>query len=228
LNKPTERNTRGTRSTRNIVRISLWCCLCFLCSLPAYAQSHEVWVSGGKSLFGFPYFHTNRALGSTDPSGARNDLQIDNGWRVGFRLGFNTSGLFGHEFQYAYNRPIFVDNSGAVLGAVGRDRMEIHQAGYNFLYYFASPETAFRPLVTVGVHLNDFVLPGAASAPQASSAKFGLNYGVGFKMRLSPLFGIRGDVRGYETGKPNWGGFLVNQSGLLHQAEVSGGLGIYF
>jgi opacity protein-like surface antigen len=192
------------------------------------AQSREVWVSGGKTAFSFPYFHTNRDLGSINVAGNRDDMQLDNGWRLGFRLAFNSSPPFGHEFQYSYDRPNFIDHTGDVLGNPGSARMEIHQFGYNFLYYFAPRESPLRPLATIGVHLNDFVLPGPAIIGHDSDTKFGFNYGFGLKWRLTPLVGLRGDLRAYETGKPNWGGQLVNQGGLLHQIEVSGGLGIYF
>jgi hypothetical protein len=105
---------------------------------------------------------------------------------------------------------------------------KIHQFGYNVLYYFSTRESAVRPLATVGVHFNDSVLPGSASIRHDSDSKFGVNYGVGLKWRVTPLVGLRGDLRGYETGKPDWGGALVRQSGLLHQMEASAGLGIYF
>jgi opacity protein-like surface antigen len=202
--------------------------LIIVSSSTVWAQSREVWISGGKTNFGFPYFHSNRDLGSTDASGSRDAVQMDNGWRIGVRLAFNSAAPFGHEFQYSYNRPNFIDTTGNILGSAGSSRMEIHQAGYNFLYYFKPSEAAIRPLVTLGVHFNDFVLPGSASATQTSDSKFGFNYGLGLKWRITPLLGLRGDLRGYETRKPNWDGLLVNQSGLLHQIEASAGLGIYF
>ena len=192
------------------------------------AQSREIWVSGGAADFGFPYFHTNRNLGSSNPSGARDDAQIDNGWRIAFRLAFNTKGSFGHEIQSVVSRPKFIDNTGDILGKPGSDRMKTHQFGYNLLYYFASRESRVRPLATIGVQFNNFVLPDSASANQDSDMKWGFNYGFGVKWRVTPLLGLRGDVRAYETGKPDWGGTLVNQSGLLHQIEASAGVGFYF
>jgi opacity protein-like surface antigen len=202
--------------------------LVLICSSTLSAQSREVWVSSGTTNFGFPYFHANRELGSASKAGGPGNTQIDNGWRIGFRIAFNSSGPFGHEFQYSYSRPKFIDNKGNVLGTVGSDKMEIHQAGYNFLYYFSPRESAVRPLATVGVHVNDFVLPGSASTSQDSDTKWGFNYGVGLKWRITPLLAVRGDLRAYESGKPNWGGTFFNQGGLQHQIEASAGLGIYF
>jgi Outer membrane protein beta-barrel domain len=102
--------------------------------------------------------------------------------------------------------------------------MSIHQGGYNLLYYLnATNEGAkARPFATVGVHFSDFALP------EGSSVKFGVNYGGGIKFRISPLFGVRIDIRGYDTGKPNGNGLLVKQSGILHQTEASVGFGFYF
>ena len=52
--------------------------------------------------------------------------------------------------------------------------------------------------------------------------------GAGLKIRLSPLFGFRFDVREYITGKPNWNGLLFANGTPLSQTEISAGLGVYF
>jgi len=195
------------------------------------AQSREIWISGGESNLRFPYPSSNRDLGSTDPSGQPNDVRLDNGWRFGLRLALSTPGPVSHEFQYAYIHPTLIDNTGTILSA-SSDRMSIGQVGYNILYNFAQRkkgrESTIRPFVTAGVHVNNFRLPSSASTGPSGNARVGFNYGVGLKLRITPMFGLRGDLRGYETGKPNWGGLLVNQSGLLHQMEASAGVGIYF
>jgi hypothetical protein len=106
--------------------------------------------------------------------------------------------------------------------------MEIHQAGYNFMYYFGSRESTVHPFATGGIHVEDLVLPGSITAPSDTSVKFGFNYGLGVKIKLSTMFGFRADVRESETGKPSWGGAFPSGGGLLHQTEVSAGLGVYF
>jgi hypothetical protein len=195
------------------------------------AQSHEVWISGGESNYRFPYPPGNRDLGSTDPSGQPNDVRLDNGPSVGLRFAFNTNRSYTHEFQYVYTLPNFIDSTGNILGDPSA-RMSISQFGYNVLYNLkprkTSRERTIRPFVTVGIHVNNFRLPLTAATGPSGSARFGFNYGAGLKVRLSPLFGLRGDLRGYETGKPDWGGLLVNQGGLIHQMEASAGVGIYF
>jgi hypothetical protein len=149
----------------------------------------------------------------------RNDSFIGSGYNIGFRVAFNTSTPFGHEFQYVYSAPSF---------SLSSDRMDVHQFGYNFMYYFKSRESSVRPLITGGVHLNDFVLPGSVEAPTDKSVKVGFNYGVGLKVRFSQLFGFRADLREYEMGKPEWGGLFRSPGGLLHQTEASAALGLYF
>jgi len=124
-----------------------------------------------------------------------------------------------------------MDSTGNIISDSSA-RMSISQFGYNVLYNLkprkTSRQATIRPFVTVGIHVNNFRLPLAAATGPSGSARFGFNYGAGLKVRLSPLFGLRGDLRGYETGKPDWGGLLVNQGGLIHQMEASAGVGIYF
>ena len=184
-----------------LILTAFLCFVSLLCAvLPLHAQSRDMWVSGG--------FTSNR-----------DNAFIGNGYNIGFRLNFNTSGPFSHEFQYTYSQPTF---------SLSSDHMEIHQVGYNFLYYFKPRESSVRPIVTAGVHLNDFVLPGSVIAPTDKNVKVGFNYGVGLKIRLTPLLGFRADLREYEIGKPDWGGSFTSPGGWLHQTEASAGLGVYF
>src|SRR5579863_1590202 len=76
-----------------------------------WAQSGELWFSAGESLL------SNRNLGSPfSTGGLPTDVQLDNGFRFGFRFAFNTGGHMGHEIQYAYNRTDFIDHTGTILG----------------------------------------------------------------------------------------------------------------
>jgi hypothetical protein len=187
------------------------------------AQSGEFWLSAGGSIL------ANKDIGSPFPAGSASDTQLANGFRIGFRYTFNSAGHLGHEIQYAYNRTSLMDNTGVVFGAPGSAGMAIHQAGYNLLYYFPATKEGMkvRPFVTGGVHVSDFALPGSALSP-GSSYRAGGNLGAGVKVRLSPLFAVRLDVREYVTGKPNWNGLLVNQGAALFQTEISAGFGVYF
>ena len=187
------------------------------------AQSDELWLGVGASIL------SHRGIGSPFSDGAPEDVQLDHGFRLGFRFAYNSAGHIGHEIQYAYNHSIFNDGTGTILPHAGSAGMAIHQGGYNLLYYLDATRDGVqaRPFATVGVHLSDFVLPGAAVV-QGSSVRFGINYGGGIKFAISPLFGVRIDIRGYDTGKPNWNGIIVKQDGILHQTEASIGFGLYF
>jgi hypothetical protein len=187
------------------------------------AQSSEVWLSGGASIL------ANTNIGSPTAGGPSSDVHLDTGFRAGVRFDFNSTGHIGHEFQYQYNRTHLTDNAGMILPDPGSGGMAIHQFGYNILYYLHPQKEDFkvRPFATAGFHLDDFALPRAAQMP-GGSVRPGGNVGVGFKARLSPLFGFRMDVREYITAKPNWNGLLFNQSGLLTQTEISAGFGVYF
>jgi hypothetical protein len=189
-----------------------------------WAQSEEVWLSGGATIIG------NGDIGSPIPGGPASDVQLGSGFRVGVRLDYNTAGHVGHEFQYGYNRTNFTDNTGTILPAAGSAGMANHQFGYNVLYYTRATreEAKVRGFFTVGFHISDYVLPQSAGIP-GSSVKPGGNVGAGLKIRLSPLFGFRFDVREYVNGKPNWSGLqLFNQKLPLSQTEISAGLGVYF
>jgi opacity protein-like surface antigen len=85
-----------------------------------------------------------------------------------------------------------------------------------------------RPFATAGLHFSNFVPPGASATSGGGSTKFGFNYGAGVKVKVSSLFGVRFDLRQYQTGKPDFGGLLSNRSGLLRQTEVSAGFGVLF
>lgn len=188
-----------------------------------WAQSEEVWISGGASIL------ASGNIGSPTPGGPASDVQLGSDFRVGIRLDYNTAGHIGHEFQYAYNRTNFVDNTGTILPAVGSAGMANHQFGYNFLYY-PRPLTEgskIRAFAAGGFHVSDFALPGSAGI-SGSSVRPGGNVGAGLKVRLSPLLGVRIDVREYITGKPNWNGLLFARGVPLSQTEISAGLGVYF
>jgi opacity protein-like surface antigen len=193
---------------------------------PLHAQSGELWVSAGASLL------ANTALGSATPTGSSNDEHLGyGGFRVGLRLTLNTAGRWGHEFQYGYTYSYFNDRTGAILGAPGSTGMGTNQLGYNVLYYFnaTNGEPKVRPFVTAGFQVDDYVMPFSAVVNHDNNSwRPGFNYGGGMQFKLTPLFAWRFDVRGYDTGKPNWAGILYKQSGILQQTEASVGFGFVF
>lgn len=185
-------------------------------SVPAWAQTGELWFSGGQSLLSNSGIGTDQSFGGT-----KNDVQLTDGFRFGFRFGLNLGNHYGHEIQYAYNRTHlkFNDQSGAEQG------MAYHEGGYNFLYYVTPEGSKVRPFGTAGIHFADYVQPGTSISSGGGSNKIGLNYGAGVKVKIGSLFGVRFDVRQYINGKP-FG--LPLADGLLRQTEISAGFGIGF
>ena len=53
-----------------------------------WAQSRELWASAGASILS--YTAANEQLGSPSPDGNPGDVKIGNGYRFGFRFGFNS------------------------------------------------------------------------------------------------------------------------------------------
>jgi hypothetical protein len=189
--------------------------LFFLYSGTAWAQFAEMWFSAGQSLL------SNRGLGSASPSGgSKNDFELTDGFRFGFRAAFNTPGIFGHEIQYAYNRTQLRDNVGGT-----ETGMAIHQGGYNFLVYATKEGKRVRPFGTGGVHFNNYVPPGSSASSGGGSTKVGVNYGGGVKVRLFSIWALRFDLRQYVNPKPF---DLYLKEGWIRQTEISAGAGIEF
>jgi opacity protein-like surface antigen len=156
----------------------------------SHAQTAEFWAGAGSSFF------NSNGIGSLSPQGNKDDVTLDNGFRINFRLALNTKRFMGHEVGYAYNRThlkIFDQDSGG---------MAIHQGFYNFLLYALPEGSRIRPFATGGVHFSNFVPPGSSAQYGGGQTKFGINYGFGVKARLSDRFGVRVDYRQYNTGKP--------------------------
>lgn len=191
-----------------------------------WAQSGEAWLTGGIDAL------ANTNLGSTLPDGNSADLSLDHaGFRIGLRFDYNSAGRLGHEIQYAYNHTDLSDPNGLMLTRGTSAGMGFNQFGYNLLYYFKATrdEAKVRPFVTAGFQLDDFVLPYyVQNRNNADSWRPGFNYGAGMKFKLSPMFAWRFDIRGYDTGKPNWSSLLYKQGALLQQFEASVGFGFYF
>jgi opacity protein-like surface antigen len=168
----------------------------------AFGQVAEVSVSGGVSRL------SNNDLGS--------GYTLDNGFRLAIRGTFNMGRFLGHEVGYAYNRTALVSN-GSSQGT------SIHQGGYNFLAYGTHEGSRVRPFATVGGHFSNFVVPGYSATSGGGQNKFGFNYGGGVKAKVSGIFGVRLDVRQYQTGKP----FDLGGTGRLKQTEISAGVCLF-
>ncbi len=129
----------------------------------------------------------------------------------------NNWAFCGHEVGYGYNRTAFVLPSESAGTA-------IHQGFYNFLAYGTSEGSRVRPFAAGGVHFSNTIYPGQTVSHGGGSNKVGVNYGGGIKVRISPKYLIRFDVRQYLQGKPF---DFPGQSGKLTLVEVSAGFSIH-
>ncbi len=184
----------------------------------AAAQVGEISISAGRAA------SRNNVLGTErDLSGQTLEYKTETDFRLGFRFTFNSYRFFGHEIGYAYNHGKFKLSS-TPPAEVG---MPVHQGMYNFLGYATPEGSSMRPFLTGGVHFSTFYPPGTGVFSGNGVTKFGFNYGAGLKFRLSEMLIMRLDLRDYVTGKP-FGDAFPDQKGMLHQLEVSAGLGFAF
>lgn len=194
-------------------RFSLALLLLLAVSATAFGQLGEIWVSFGKTSA------RDNSLGTVNAETGVSDLTYDTGFRFDARLALNNDAFFGHEFGYAYNR-------GKVkLGGEDYFNMSAHQGMYNFLLYATPEGSPIRPFATGGGHFTSFYPPGSSVFSGNGVTKFGFNYGGGVKVRVSPMYSVRLDVRDYWQGKPDFG---TNPDGLLKFFVVSAGFGLVF
>jgi len=184
------------------------------CASSAWGQYGELWFSAGQSIM------NSAGLGSTSPTGNKDDFKFDNGFRFAFRIGFNNDRIFGHEIQYAYSR------SHLLAGGQDLGGMAIHTGAYNFLLYATPEGSKIRPFATGGVGFNNYVPPGSSASSGGGSTKYGFNYGGGVKVRVGDRWAVRFDLRQYTTPKPNFGLFL--REGWIRQTEATVGFGFVF
>jgi len=96
--------------------------------------------------------------------------------------------------------------------------LPVHQGFYDFLLYATPEGSRIRPFAAGGVQFSSFVPPGASIYYGNQITKFGVNYGAGVKMRVTPIIGLRLDFREYNSGQPFK---LAGASGRLNQMEIS-------
>ena len=201
-----------------ILRLLRVCCCLLAVAAAAYGQAAEASVSMGASIF------TDKDLGDLGVQGAaRETLKLDgSGFRITARFSINNWRFFGHEFGYGYDRTGL--DFGSQGGKVG---MAVHQGFYDFLAHALPEGATIRPFVCAGGGFSSFFPPGTSAFSGNGFTKFGYNYGGGVKLKLSPIYGMRFDLRDYVTGKP-FGEFFPNVRGMLHNVEVSAGIAILF
>jgi len=184
--------------------------------VPLFAQVFEAGAHAGVSQL------SNAVLGSdiiTRNPAPSSKISLKDGFRIGFRVTFNTYRFLGGEFGYAYNRTQ-LHFDGPPVTETG---MAIHQGFADALLYATPEGTRIRPFAAGGIHFSNFVPPGQSAQYGGGDTKFGVNYGAGIKIRVGSNWIVRFDFRQYETGQPFK---LPNASGRLLQNEFSAGVGV--
>lgn len=187
--------------------------LLLIFSVAGFSQVGEISVSGGASRF------SGGSPGTVDTSPTSAEIDVKGGFRLDLRLTLNTYRFFGHEVGYGYSRSTYeIPGSGDVS-------VPVHQGYYDFLVYATPEGSRIRPFAAGGAQFSSFFPPGASASYGNQITKFGINYGGGIKVKVSPMFAIRFDVRQYNTGHPFE---FENRSGRLIQTAFTGGFGINF
>ena len=181
--------------------------------LPGVAAAQVAEVGG----FGGVHLLRGNPIGNDGSS----IYELDNGWMMGGRLTLNTYRHFGHELSYSYNRTslVFVDPAS---GQEFKNGTAAHRVAYDFLAYATPEGSPFRPFVAGGGHFATYAYPGY-SATYGGSTKVGFNYGGGFKVRVTPIWGIRFDFRDYRNPAP-YG--LPDASGWINHFAISAGFSL--
>jgi outer membrane protein with beta-barrel domain len=194
-----------------------WSVLLIFCassSTLAFAQSAEISVNGGISRFNGDY--------ATAGGGDNTPIKFTQGFRLVFRFTWNQGKLFSHEIGYGYAKSHLKYQSSPVQDI---SPISLHQGLYNFLINATPEGSRVRPFATGGVQFTSFYPPGA-SVYGGSVTKFGVNYGFGLKLKLTSIWGIRGDFRQYAMPRPDFG--FANKSGWMRQTEMTGGFMFMF
>src|SRR5581483_3991641 len=189
-----------------MMRKSLYIFLLSACASVASGQVAEFSVSGGVSRLGGAELSTNP------------QITLGDGFRLAFRMTLNTYRYFGHEFGYGYAHTNIKIPGSSDVG------MGIHSGLYDFLAYARPEGSRVRPFVTGGVQFRSFFPPGTSVYYGNQVTKFGFNYGGGVKVRLTGIWGLRFDIRQYNSGKPDILSTPQAPSGRLLQTEVTAGV----
>ncbi len=183
----------------------------------ACAQVAEIGAFGGMHRL------RGNVLGKLPADTVLVNTSLDDGWLLGFRLTLNSGRFFGHEFGYAYNRTSMqftsVDGS-AEFDSAGT---AAHEGFYNYLVYAMPEGSSVRVFGAGGGHFHNYAWPGLSAVSGGGATKFGFNFGGGIKVRVTPIWGIRFDVRDFWNKKP-FG--LIDQSGWIRHLQFTAGFSL--
>jgi hypothetical protein len=193
----------------------------------AGAEGIEFWFLAGDTIINNSGLGSDLCTAGTSNAGCQaiggtsSDVSLANGFHFGFRGGFNTGEHVGYEVGYMYNRTSLQFNN----PPLGSEGMAYHQVSFNGLYYLTGSDAKIRPFGTAGIGFTNYAQPGSSAAYGGGTTEFAVNYGVGVKIRLTSLFGLRCDVGESTTPKPF---SFPLASGWLRENSFSGGFGVHF
>jgi hypothetical protein len=195
------------------MRASLLLACAVACGVSAWGQSAEISLSGGVARY------SGGSPGTVDATPGSPAIKVNGGFRLDARLTLNNYRFFAHEIGYGYSRSTYD------LGSGDKVAVPVHQGGYNFLAYATPEGIKVRPFITGGAGFASFFPPGASVYYGNQITKFGINYGGGIKVKVSPILGIRVDVRQYLLPHPF---DFPGQTGRLMQTAVTAGMSFNF
>jgi len=201
---------------------------CLLVCGAASAQTYEFGLFGG-----YPRMTTG-GLGSASlllPTYTDTTMRGD--YTAGAWITYDTNGYYGQEISFmesavnirALLRFTPSSGTGTITGTV-ESRVWVPQLNYNFLIYFMPKGERWRPFVTGGAQANDFHEPNIPNWTTGHTRHYGLNWGLGVKLKLFPHALARLDLRDYIGGKPY--DLPDFPSGFMHQFEATVGVGTTF
>jgi outer membrane protein W len=173
-------------------------------------------------------------------------FDIRDGLRGGLRFNVVNNGHWGQEFFYSYER----NEARYIRQTFGVQDLDIqvHTLGATGLFYFNKDEAAkTRPFLSFGIGATIYkptddakvIAAGVGNLPGfGQSNELTGHYGVGFKHRVNPAWGIRVDMRHFVGRFPSFS--MARKSvadatvatfpaeGAINNFEASAGLVFYF
>lgn len=166
----------------------------------ALAQKWEVGVAGGGS------FYTTQAVKNAIGNA---DAGFSNGFIASAWLGNNSSGTFGGELRYDYERNDLKLGSGGTNVNFGGQSNAVH---YDFVMHFAPTESHIRPFVAAGAGVKVFSgtgreqdfqpLSNIALLTKTSQLEPLVSVGGGIKIAISPSVQLRLEAHDFLTPFP--------------------------
>ena len=214
-------------------------------SMPLFSQGGgELNLYGGWSLFTTESFEIGEPQ---SPTPVPLTFSFEGGLQSGGRINFLTKDKWGSEVYYGYQSTTATFKRSDDATQELNLPTQVHQFGANILYYpLGTDDRLTVPFASAGlgaaIYRPTSEAKRIASDPLQGniselieSGRFSFNYGFGVKRRLTDIFGLRFDVRGFLSRSPTFGlpessddptATVLPLNNMLLSAEVSVGITI--